>query len=267
MLGKMAPEEIDRLAPEALLSDAIRGIGASAFFPVLLDYMRSAAPFRGAFVVSLPAAGAPEYLYDNVRAERRAVVVDRWLDGAWLLDPIVAARRGGLQDPIVTLRDVAPDRFSQSEYFGTYYRSVKLRDELGLFVELPGRELFFSLGRLAGERRFLQSDVKRLRAIHPIISALCEQHFARRSLQKADPADAGMAMSAVMERIDETLTEREIEIVHHILQGHSSRSAALVLNLSPATVKVHRKNIYRKLGISSQSALFSLFLQTVADRP
>jgi DNA-binding CsgD family transcriptional regulator len=261
----MAPKEIDRLAPEALLSDAIRGVGAATFFPVLLDYMRSAAAFRGAFVVALPAVGAPVYLYDNVRAERRAMVVDRWLDGAWLLDPFVAARRSGHEDLVVTLQDVAPDRFTQSEYYRTYYRSVKLRDELGLFVQLHGRHLFFSLGRLAGERRFLQSDVKRLFAIQPIIAALCEQHFSRRPSEKADFAGDGDAMSVAMERIDKDLTEREIEVVRHILQGHSSRSAALLLNLSPATVKVHRKNIYRKLGISSQSALFSLFLQTVAE--
>lgn len=261
----MTPDELDRLAPEALLSDAIRGIGAASFFPVLLDYMRSAAAFRGAFVVALPETGAPVYLYDNVRAERRSIVIDRWLDGAWLLDPFVAARRGGREDIVLTLQDVAPDRFSQSEYFRTYYRSVKLRDELGLFVPLHGRLLFFSLGRLAGERRFLQSDVRRLCAIQPIIAALCAQHFARRPTEKADFTGDADAMSAAMERIDKDLTEREIEVVQHILQGHSSRSAALLLDLSPATVKVHRKNIYRKLGISSQSALFALFLQTVSE--
>ena len=40
----------------------------------------------------------------------------------------------------------------------------------------------------------------------------------------------------------------------------ASISIATLLNISVGTVKVHRKNIYAKLEISSQSELFSLFL-------
>ena len=56
------------------------------------------------------------------------------------------------------------------------------------------------------------------------------------------------------------LTHRECEIAGLILKGHSSKSIARIIEISPGTVKIHRKNIYRKLGISSQSELFSLFL-------
>ncbi len=45
-----------------------------------------------------------------------------------------------------------------------------------------------------------------------------------------------------------------------VLRGHSSDSIGRHFGITTGTVKVHRKNIYAKLGISSQSELFSLFI-------
>ncbi|MGH8464381.1 MAG: response regulator transcription factor, partial [Pseudomonas sp.] len=59
------------------------------------------------------------------------------------------------------------------------------------------------------------------------------------------------------------LTERECEVVRLLLQGHSSQSIAQKLRISPATVKVHRKNLYEKLEIGSQSELLALFIQAI----
>ncbi|MNQ98388.1 transcriptional regulator NarP [compost metagenome] len=46
-----------------------------------------------------------------------------------------------------------------------------------------------------------------------------------------------------------------------MLRGNSSKAIAKRLDISQETVKVHRRNLYSKLGVSSQSELFSLFLQ------
>ena len=247
-----------------VLARAIRSIGTPEFIPDLLDYMRSAAAFSGAFVSGLYLSRPPEHIFDNVREERRSVVVDRWLDRAWLLDPFVVSFIGESHKPVMVLEDVAPDRFSKSDYFKIYYRSVRLKDELGVFVPLAESTLFFSLGRLIGESRYSKRDVHRLKQIHPVVSALCAQHFHRRPLT----SDAGTAnrvtLETVIENVCDGLTKREVEIVQHLLRGHSSQSIALILGVSPATIKVHRKNIYRKLKISSQSALFSLILKSVA---
>ena len=45
-----------------------------------------------------------------------------------------------------------------------------------------------------------------------------------------------------------------------MLKGHSRKSVAQGLAISPETVKLHRKHIYEKLDITSQAELFSLFL-------
>nr|WP_240946353.1 LuxR C-terminal-related transcriptional regulator [Pseudomaricurvus alkylphenolicus] len=59
------------------------------------------------------------------------------------------------------------------------------------------------------------------------------------------------------------LSEREQEVVQLILRGHSIKSIAEKLGISCGTVKVHRKNIYVKLDVCSQSDLFSLFLSAL----
>ena len=48
-----------------------------------------------------------------------------------------------------------------------------------------------------------------------------------------------------------------------VLQGHSSESIGLKLDISTGTVKVHRRNVYRKLGISSQIQLLSIYLKNL----
>ncbi|MGI9370743.1 MAG: helix-turn-helix domain-containing protein [Ruegeria sp.] len=247
------------------IAGAIRSVGTSNFVPELLNYMRTAAAFQGAFVSRLNLNSAPEHIYDNVRQERRSEVIDRWLERAWLLDPFVVRFIGGSHAPVMVLRDVAPDRFGKTDYFGIYYKSLKLDDELGVFVTLPDGVLFFSLGPELGKKRFSRREVKQLTEIHPIIAALCEQHFHRSPQPNQQSLGNSVNLETVIENVCDGLTKREIEVVQNLLRGHSSHSIALLLDVSPATVKVHRKNIYRKLGISSQSALFSIFLQSVSE--
>ena len=45
-----------------------------------------------------------------------------------------------------------------------------------------------------------------------------------------------------------------------ILAGHSTKNMARELGVSTATAKVHRRNLYRKLNISSQATLFLLIM-------
>ncbi|MOA65232.1 Transcriptional regulatory protein UhpA [compost metagenome] len=57
------------------------------------------------------------------------------------------------------------------------------------------------------------------------------------------------------------LTEREREVAHMVLRGHSVKSTASQMSISPETVRMHRKNLYLKLNIGSQSELFALFIE------
>lgn len=54
------------------------------------------------------------------------------------------------------------------------------------------------------------------------------------------------------------LTAREAEILLLLGRGHTSSFVAEELTVAESTVRSHRKNIYRKLGISSREELFKL---------
>jgi LuxR family maltose regulon positive regulatory protein len=51
----------------------------------------------------------------------------------------------------------------------------------------------------------------------------------------------------------EPLTAREREVLHLIAEGLSNQELAARLHLSPQTVKVHTRNIYGKLGVTSRT--------------
>lgn len=53
----------------------------------------------------------------------------------------------------------------------------------------------------------------------------------------------------------ESLTSREQTVLLQLAQGKSNKEVANVLNISVRTVETHRKNIKRKLGISSTAGL------------
>ncbi|MCX8129410.1 MAG: helix-turn-helix transcriptional regulator [Clostridia bacterium] len=54
------------------------------------------------------------------------------------------------------------------------------------------------------------------------------------------------------------LTERELEIVRHIVDGLSNQDIAKRLFISPNTVKNHIYNTYKKIGIKNRFELISL---------
>ncbi|MFF3967305.1 response regulator [Streptomyces griseorubiginosus] len=53
------------------------------------------------------------------------------------------------------------------------------------------------------------------------------------------------------------LSEREIEVVRLLAEGHSNRAIASVLFLAEATVKTHLVRIYRKLGTENRASTVS----------
>jgi two-component system nitrate/nitrite response regulator NarL len=54
------------------------------------------------------------------------------------------------------------------------------------------------------------------------------------------------------QRDDAALTEREKEILGALAQGHANKLIARNLDITEATVKVHVKNLLKKLGFRSR---------------
>jgi DNA-binding CsgD family transcriptional regulator len=260
MSGK---KNTDRADINGVLARAVLAIGTSDFFARATGYLRATANFKGVFVTELHGRKQPLHIYDNVRSDRRFDVIDTYLDRSYLLDPFFDSHLKDTSTRIVTLDQVSPDRFQSSTYFKIYYKDLNLQDEAGVFIQISAkRVLFYSLGRHHDERRFSKLEIGRLGAILPVFSALNLQHFNKGFRHDADRGGGHDIDSALARFGRGVLTPREREIANLILKGHSSRSIAERTQTSVATVKTHRKNLFRKLRISSQGELFHTFFNS-----
>lgn len=219
--------------------------------------------------------GRPMALGDTLDTELRRILITDYLNGPFVLDPFFQAILDGTRNGCHRLLDVAPDRFRQSEYFRAHYGRTRIGEEVGFFFELPdGLVGVLSFARWRGHPALTRQEMELLRAIEPALVGLCVRHWAD-AAGRCDGATSGRAsrsateagppsLARALERFGASrLSNREREIVTYVLQGHSTESIARNLDISPGTVKIHRKNIYRKLGISTQAQLFALFLSSI----
>jgi DNA-binding CsgD family transcriptional regulator len=248
------------------LSKAIDTIGQPEFLPNMMDYLRIDVPFVGMLLLLIDEKNRPYHIYDTIRAAYRPNL-NIYLDGVYQLDPFFVSFRKNRRDCAMLIRDVAPDRFQITEYYRRYYQNIELRDEMALYTGLDdGQFLSFSIGRRSFERKFRRQELKSIERDLPVLGALCRQHFnlASHNEYKPSKASAEQRLEFALERFgEEALTPRERDVAVCILKGHSSKSTAKEIEVSPETVKIHRKNIYRKLKVTSQSDLFVHFVATL----
>jgi len=149
----------------------------------------------------------------------------------------------------------------------TLARDEGLAEEIAYLVTIdPTLTVVVSLMRT--ERKFSAADFRALEGIRPVVDAACRRHWAGLSqCAEADPP----ALDESIERAFRTigggaLTPREREVIAFTLRGHSAEAVGRSLGISPGTVRIHRRNIYSKLRISSQGELFSAFLEAIFGR-
>lgn len=257
----------------ALLGTAIRDAGTVTGHRSILSFISALLPFTSSLTTVVRPDGRPLLLHDDISPMRREMVVGAYLRGAYLLDPFYAHICEKPGTGVVRLRDIQPDHFRKTEFFRNYYAHARLADEIGVIVECRDEShIFVSLGLATGTGNFSRRGRERLLSLLPVVEALLISHWGDRPSSSDCPVRphqprGHFGLGQILELDDfACLTPREREIVEFILLGHSSKSIARCLDIAVGTVKNHRKHIYRKLAIGSQSALFSRFIATAGMR-
>ncbi|WP_224789465.1 helix-turn-helix transcriptional regulator [Pseudomonas fluorescens] len=216
---------------------------------------------------------APQLLYQRGIPEKyRESIIDRYFSGGYLLDPFCLAVEQGLAEGFYHLEEIAPDNFFESEYYKTYYlKAGSSEDSFYIVDTVNDSQISVSLFQGFGGEALKAEQLNLLRAVEPLVREFISE-FGPRGLQKSGAIQADVEATVhddFKQRLQgafenfgrDLLTEREREVAHMVLRGHSVKSTASQFGISPETVRMHRKGLYLKLKVNSQAELFALFFE------
>jgi DNA-binding CsgD family transcriptional regulator len=251
----------------ALAAAAVAALDSPILPRALAELLRQVAPFSFKVMFGYRGTDQPIDLYNDFPPGKRKIFVSDYQAGPYMLDPFFLAASRSVAPGLYRLRDLAPDRFYQGEYFRSYYVQTGLAEEIAYFVTLPDHSTL-TLSLMRPEKPFSHKEFAALESVFPFVAATVRRHwpgldqkfnknsnaFRRQERQMA------YDLSSFGEGI---LTPREREVAEFTLKGHSAESTGQILGISAGTVRIHRRNIYSKLHINSQGELFSRFLGTL----
>ena len=256
-----------------LLSQCIDAIATENFPQRLIDALKSLTDFDYSVVFAYYQSERPVCLFHTFSPEKQAVFVDDYLKGPYLLDPFFKACGRQVETGLYRIRDVAPDRFYQSEYYRSYYIQTGLAEEICYtFYLSQGVAVVISLMRSGDSSRYSAREFRLVDVVTPVVVSLAQRHwqdvpdkFDTETADNKSHQDRSLIENTVSVLLGQRITPRETQVVAQVLEGHSSDSIAKSLGISVGTVRIHRRNIYAKLRISSQQELFSIFFKKITS--
>ncbi|WOH36755.1 helix-turn-helix transcriptional regulator [Thalassotalea fonticola] len=253
-------EQIAALIPATKTPEFVEKL--AAMFKLLV-------PTNNVMIISNPSKNLPVLEYNDLPPESRTSIVSEYVNGTFLLDPFyLAARKHGKQG-FFHLKDIAPDGFEDSEYYKSYFKQSGLSDECGYIIQLADegdKFIIISLGQIEVSETFNDVHLKCMADISPLIDSLVKQHWQNAEHEADAQFDVRQQLETALECFGTSmLTERENQMVQMILHGYSGKAIAERFHISVETVKLHRKNAYAKLDLSTQGELFNLFINSLIN--
>ncbi|MGH8222094.1 MAG: helix-turn-helix transcriptional regulator [Woeseiaceae bacterium] len=237
-----------------------------ALADALVEAIGAAVEHEGTCLLAFHRDARPEVLHHSLEPAGRRHYVDRYLAGPYLLDPLYHLAQKQECPSLCRFRDEVPDRFHASPYYKRYCERTHLLDEMDYLTSVsPRTTLVLVVGRRT--RRFVKAEVNRLASIEPLVQSVLTRFWQQRgdgAGQQAADGSVHRRLTECFDRFGEAvLTDREREISQLLLRGYSSKAIARQLDIAPGTVMVHKRNLFAKLGVSSQYQLFSLLIDAL----
>ncbi len=248
-------QEIGELIANPGLSDTPRRLCAA---------LRQIIPTDHTATYVLHRNTAPTRLFDENTSEPIA-----YAESPYLFDPIYYCYLDGAVPDFCRMSDMWPDGFADSEYWNLSYKHLGFVDELYLNVPVANGSMFhLNLVRTGDSKRYSKAEFDLGESLMPIVRAIVTAHAQSGKgewVQSDASADAyHQRLHSVFQNFGRSLlTDREKEVVDLTMRGYSDKVTARELEISPGTVRNHKKSIFKKFDISSQGQLFGLFLEAL----
>jgi len=130
-----------------------------------------------------------------------------------------------------------------------------------VILSMYGNEAYVLEALRAGAKAYVLKDSTSDELVH----AVHEVHAGRRYLSSPLSERAIATYVEKSEATDfdsyDTLTTREREVIHLVVQGYTNAEIASQLFISSRTVEVHRANMMRKLNLQNQAQLMQYAMQ------
>lgn len=252
---------------ESLASVVAKNFSSEAIAE-LLKGLESLVDASSGLVTVFPVAQPPQTTHHRLLAnEDPRYQLDTYDSGAYLLDPFYRIALDEKAEGPYTVKDISPEGFEDSEYYDLFYKKLGFIDEVCLLFQFEDQAIVsISLVRHVGERPFTKAETKLLEMVCPLIKSILVKW--RQNLELTTQPNLEWQLDNALNKFgDSILTPKESKIIHLILHGYSIKYIAEKLENSAETIKHHRKNIYSKLDVSSQSELFYLFIASLKAMP
>lgn len=263
--------------PALIAARLVEQIGEVGFFDATVGELERAIPHEFCVTLLHQPDKKPQVLFDGLTRLGYGAGLQNYLSKTYRINPFFVAFKTGLQAGFHRMEQLSrdhlptPDKMSvtsglhedDQEEIGFvtkgWPRGMK---ELLLAVPLSNGALVeFSIS----QKREKSCDDRQVadwfqHVVPVFISAVRKHCQIALGLTMPHAFPGGTAMTGDGFN---TLSDREMDVVNLILAGHGSEAVGLHLEIALPTVKSHRRNIYRKLGISSQAELFALAARRV----
>lgn len=265
-----------------LLAQLINVVGVDSktdtFGRLMFEAVGLLAPFQLASMVVYSAAGGARCIHHNFVKKGHRDGLEKYINYTYVLNPVYAAfqqqnlaelegvvRVTDLNDSHPVAQAAAGNGLIKSDDEEIGYLTPGWPNgmtEILILTRLDDGSLCeIGLLKPLHEGQFTEQDIAFLVSEKPILDALLNRHWL--GVCATATSENSHVAKAFESFAQDLLSAREREVAQMILRGHSSLSIGLNLGIALPTVKAHRRNIYAKLSIASQSELLALFLASV----
>jgi len=250
------------------LSRAIAALGSENFFPTLV------AAIKGQVDIDYPQVWLyhkdlpPRILYHEIPGSAIYSQIDEYLEGPYREDPFYQTSMHQPKSKIYRLSRITMGKLQESLYYQDYYSDCGTCDEAVFLSKVhAGNVINLSMMRLNPKGPWSDEEYEQLYLMAEPVSELLKSHSEHNEFAATNLIQPGIdhQIDLAFRTFGESLlSPREKDVLELMLRGYGTDISAERLEIAVETVRRHRKSIYRKLDVSSQTDLFSLFLNSMS---